>query len=99
MHVGSPRLQARIGHANAGPAPERDGWPAGSGVSCLGGREQEADVAGWWKRWVGRHVNALSFWTVLTLVALALVLAAWLLAPAMREPSPAQRSSPPASSP
>ena len=43
---------------------------------------------GFWKRWLTRHVNALSFWAVLAVVASAIVLSAWLLGPRGHSGSP-----------
>ena len=56
-------------------------------------------MAGFWKRWLARHVNAVSFWFVLALVALALVLAAYVLPPSGTEPWQPQPHSPSSSPP
>ena len=54
-------------------------------------------MGGFWKRWFVRHVNALSFWLVVIVVALALVLAARVVLPRGRGPMRAQPPSPRAS--
>ena len=69
-------------------APLESGGPSGL----------ESSLAGLWKRWFRRHVNAFSFWCVLALVALALVAAAWVVAPRPEEPAQGQPPAPGASS-